>query len=64
MEIKPFGYDSKLCHVFFFTSRVAAYEVGDYLLTEVFFAVDAVEDALELAEELERRLAHELEHSI
>lgn len=48
MEIKPFGYDSKLRHIFFFTSRVAAYEVGDYLLTEVFFAVDAVEDALEL----------------
>lgn len=48
MEIKPFGYDSKFCHVFLFTSRVAAYEVGDYLLTEVFFAVDAVEDALEL----------------
>lgn len=50
MEIKPFGYDSKLRHIFFFTSWVAAYEVGYYLLTEVFIAVDAVEDAPELLE--------------
>ena len=45
-------------------SGVAADEVRDNLLTQVLLAVDAVEDALELMELAERRLAHEHEHAV
>ena len=39
-------------------------EVGNDLLTKILAAIDVVENALEVVEELERRLAHEVEHTV
>lgn len=58
MEVKVLGDDSQFGHVLFTASRMAADEVGDNLLIEILFTVDAVELALELIELLERGLAH------
>ena len=54
----------QLGHITLMTTRMAGDEVGDDLLVEVLLAIDAVEDALELVELLERRLAHESEHMV
>ena len=43
---------------------MAGDEVRDELLVEMLLAVDAVEDALELVELLERRFAHQSEHTV
>ena len=43
---------------------MAAYEVRNELLVEMLLAVYAVEYGLELVEQLERRLAHEVEHLV
>ena len=53
----------QLAHVLFAAARMGADEVGDELLAKALLAVDAVEDALELLEQLERGLAHELQHA-
>ena len=58
------GDDGQFGHVGLAAARVAGDEVGDDLLVEVFFAVDAVEEALECVELLERRLAHESQHMV
>ena len=39
-------------------------EVGDELLIQTVLAIDAVEDALEFLELLERRLPHEFENPV
>ena len=59
MEVQPLGLHGEFGHVFLAASGMAADEVGDDLLVETLLAADAVEDALELVEELERGLAHE-----
>ena len=64
VEVELLCEHRKFCHVLLTAARVRADEVRNYLLVEMLLTVDAVEDALELAEELERRLAHELEHRI
>ena len=64
MEVELLSEHCKFCHILLTAARVRADEVRNYLLVEMLLTVDAVEDALELAEELERRLAHELEHRI
>ena len=43
---------------------MAGDEIGDDLLVEMLLAIDAVEDALEFVELLERGLAHEVEHTV
>ena len=60
LEVQLLGLDCQLCHICFRTTRMAGDEVGDYLLVEMLLAIDAVEDALEVVELLERRLAHEI----
>ena len=64
MKIESFGDNGKFGHVFSRTSGMAADKVGDDLLTQVFFAVDAVEDALKLFELLKRRFAHNAQYPI
>ena len=64
VEIEVFGDDGKFSHIFFLATWMAAYEVRDYLLLQIFFLVDAVKDTFELIEELERRLAHLIEHLV
>ena len=64
LEVHVFREDGQLGHVFLVTSGMRRNEVGDDLLAQVFLAVDAVEDALELSELTERRFAHEHEHAV
>ena len=64
LEIKLLGLDSQLSHIRFRTSRVTGNEVGDNLLIEVFLTIDAIEDALEVIELLERWLTHEVENTL
>ena len=45
-------------------ARVGRDEVGDDLFAQVLFTIDAVEDAFELVELLERGLAHEMQHAV
>ena len=64
MEIKIFCYCRQFRHVFFAASGMTADEVGYDLLAQVTLGIDAVEDAFEVAELLERRLAHEVKHTV
>ena len=64
MEVELLGDDGELCHIFLMATWVRRDEVGDDLLPEVLFAIDAVELAFELIELLERGLAHQVEHTI
>lgn len=43
---------------------MTGYEVGDDLLVQILFAVDAVKDALKVIELLERRFAHQLQDMV
>ena len=54
----------QLSHVALMTTRMAGDEIRDELLVETFLTIDAVEDALELTELLERGLTHQLEHTV
>jgi hypothetical protein len=58
------GKVSKLCHVLLTTTRVRGDEVRDELLTQTFFLVYAVKDALEVIEKLEGGFAHVVEHCV
>ena len=64
MEIEVFCDDGQFGHILFPAAGMAADEIGDDLLSESFFLVDLIEDALKLIELVERRLAHELEHLV
>ena len=64
LEVETLGDDGKLGHVLLAASGMAADEVRDDLLAQATLAVDAVEDTLEVAELLEGRFAHELEHGV
>ena len=64
MEIQFLGDFSQLLHVGFGASGMAGDEVGDELLVEVLLLIDAVEDALEVVELLERGLAHTQQHTV
>jgi hypothetical protein len=60
LEVKMLGDHSQLGHIGLRATRVAGDEIGDDLLVEMLLAIDAVEDALELVELLERRLSHKV----
>ena len=62
MEVQALGDDGQFGHVLGRTARMAADEVGDELLAQVQFLVEAVERLLELLELGERGLAHDVEH--
>ena len=62
MKVQSLRNDGKFGHVFFMTARMRTDEVRNDLLVQTFFLVDLVEDALELVEEVERWLAHELQN--
>ena len=64
LEVEVFGQTGELGHVFGGAAGMGADEVGDDLLAQVVAAVDVVEDALEVVEELEGGLAHEGEHAV
>ena len=64
LEVETLGDDGKLGHVLLAASGMAADEVRDDLLAQATLEVDAVEDTLEVAELLEGRFAHELEHGV
>ena len=64
VEVETLGDDGELGHVLLQTSGMGGDEVGDDLLMEPFFAVDAVEESLELVELLEGGFAHEVEHTV
>lgn len=64
MEIKPFGLDRELCHVYFVATWMGGDEIGDKLLAQVMALVYGVEQALELLELAERRFAHDVENPI
>ena len=60
LEVKMLCDDSQLGHIGLCATWVAGNEIGDDLLVEMLLAIDAVEDALELVELLERWLAHQV----
>ena len=64
MEVELPGDDGELGHVGLLTAGVRGDEVGDDLLPQVLLGVDAVEDALEVVELLERRFAHQPQHAV
>ena len=64
LEVELLGLDSQLSHIGFRTTRMAGDEVGDNLLIEMFLTIDAIEDALEVVELLERRFAHQVKHAL
>ena len=64
VEVQFLGDLRQLCHVLLRAARVAGDEIGDDLLVEMLVLIDAVEDALEVVELLERRLAHQLQHPV
>ena len=64
VEVEALGDDGELGHVLLLASGMGGDEVGDDLLMEPFFAVDAVEESLELVELLEGGFAHEVEHTV
>ena len=61
MEVQALGDYRQLCHILFMTARMRTDEVWNDLLVETLFLVDLVKDALELVEQIERWLAHELQ---
>ena len=64
MEIETLGDYRQFSHILGGAAGVGADEIGDDLLAQPLGTVDAVEDSLELAELLERRLAHEHQHAV
>jgi len=54
----------QLRHILFVAAGVAGDEVRNNLLVEMLLAADAVEDALEVEELLERRFAHQSQHAV
>ena len=64
LEVEMLGDDSQLGHISLRTPWMAGDEIGDDLLVEMLLAIDAVEDALEFVELLERGLAHQVQHAI
>ena len=64
VEVETLGDDGEFRHILLLTTGVGGDEVGDDLLMESFFAVDAVEEALELVELLEGGFAHQVEHTV
>ncbi len=64
MEVEMLGDDCQFSHILLTAAGVTADEVGNDLLAEVLFAVDAVKHPLELIELLERGLPHQIEHTV
>ena len=64
VEVEPLGDDSQFGHVLLVAVGMAGDEVGDELLVQAFFAVDAVEHLLECFKLLERRFAHDGQHVV
>ena len=64
MEVHTLGEHSQFGHVLSCTTRVATNKIGNDLLTEVLFTIDAIKDTLKLLELLKRRLAHDVQHCI
>ena len=64
VEVEILSDDGEFGHIGLVAAWVGADEVGDDLLMESLFAVDAVEDALELVELLERGFAHESQYPV
>lgn len=59
MEVEALGDDSQFGHILFQTSWMRTDEVGDDLLMQVLFLIDAIEDTLEIVELLEGGFSHE-----
>lgn len=64
MEVKTFGNHSQFSHIFLVTSWVRRNEVGDDLLSQSLFTINAVEYALEVVELTERWFSHQIQHSV
>ena len=64
LESELAGEAGQLGHILLMTARMTGDEVGDDLLVQALLATDAVEDALEVIELLERGFAHEVEHTV
>lgn len=64
MEIELLRNLSQLGHIALGASGMTGDEVGDELLVEMLLLIDAIEDALEVVEQLERGLAHQSQHAV
>lgn len=63
-EVQFARFGSQFCHVLLRTTGVRRNEIGNDLLVESRFAVDAVENAFKLMEQLEGGLSHVVEHMV
>lgn len=59
LKVQTLGYYGQFGHVFFSASGVAAYKIGDYLLTQIFACVYLVKDFLKLFKLAERWFPHQ-----
>ena len=64
LEVHLLGQHGQFGHVLLTAAWMGADEVGDDLLAQPLLAVNAVEEAFELAKELERGLSHQVEHAV
>ena len=64
VEIKFFGDSRQFCHIFLGATWVRRNEVRNDLLLQSVFLVQAVENGLELVEQIERGFAHQVEHFV
>ncbi len=62
-EVQLPGDDGQFCHILFVAARMAGNEIGNKLLAESRFAVNAVEQVFEGLEQSERRFAHHVEYA-
>ena len=62
LEVELLGDYGEFSHVYFVATGVTGNEIGDNLLAEMCFLVDAVEHVLELVKLLKRWFAHQTKH--
>ena len=64
LEVQVLGLDGQFGHVLCMATGMAADEIGYYLLIEAFPATDVIKDFLELVEQAEGGLAHDIQHVV
>ena len=62
MKVQVFCLYSKLCHIFFLTSGMAAYKIRYNLLSHIQFLIYFVESLFEVIKLRKRRFPHDLQH--
>ena len=64
VEVHLLRQNGEFCHILGLTARMRRDEIGNDLLTQIFLAADSVEEPFELLKLVERRFAHQVEHTV